>query len=345
METFILTGIGVIVVLLLLLLMRKPPQGGEVKMEAILAQRFLEFQQNIHREMDESRSQMEESRTVIDRHALKTMENIQSMGTTIAKIIQQKEEAQKLGQSLRDLLQGPKLRGSYGETILEEMLDKVLPRGIWEKQYCIDGQERVDAVIRFKDVVVPVDAKFPRDAYQRYLAADTPVEKSKFWKEHEAAVKTQIKSIAGKYIKPEKGTTDFALMFIPSEAVYYETIAEKNYLGEPSDLCEFAQGKKVIPVSPNTFYAFLQIVLMGIRNIKMIRNAKVLQENLSRLQRSFEFFYNKYDEIGKSVTRAAEAYRIGDGHIQGYKRQLESTLQFEGLNEEPASSSEQSHLK
>lgn len=223
----------------------------------------------------------------------------------------------------------PKLRGSYGETILEEMLERVLPKGIWEKQFCIDGREAVDAIVRFKDVIIPIDSKFPRDDYRRYLEAKDDATKSRCWKAYEAAVKTQIKSIASKYIKPEKGTSDFALMFIPSDATYYETIAEKNYLGETSKLYEYAQQNRVVPVSPNTFYAFLQIIIAGIRQLDIITSAKKLHESLSTMQKSFEFFFNKFEDIGKHLDKASESYQIGEKHIQTYKKKLDTTLQLE----------------
>ena len=255
------------------------------------------------------------------------------VGEAIQKLTQQQEEAQRLGQSLKDLLQAPKLRGTYGEAILEEMLDRVLPAGIWERQYSIGGGERVDCVVRFKDVVVPIDAKFPRDDYMRYMEAESLEERATHWRAFEEAVRKQIASIQTKYVKPESGTSEFALMFIPSEAIYYETIAEKNHIGEPSRIMEYAQDHHVFPVSPNTFYAFLQVVVLTIRNVEVFNNARKLQQGLAELQKSFDFFYSKYEEIGRRVTQTSEAYRVGDGHIERFKRRLDSTLQLEGLEE------------
>ena len=255
------------------------------------------------------------------------------VGEAIQKLTQQQEDAQRLGQSLKDLLQAPKLRGSYGEAILEEMLGRVLPAGIWERQYSISGGEKVDCVVRFRDVVVPIDAKFPRDDYMRYMEAESPEERATHWRAFEEAVRKQIASIQTKYIRPESGTSEFALMFIPSEAIYYETIAERNHIGEPSRIMEYAQDHHVFPVSPNTFYAFLQVVVLTIRNVEVFNNARKLQQGLAELQKSFDFFYSKHEEIGRRVTQTSEAYRVGDGHIERFKRRLDSTLQLEGLEE------------
>ena len=126
---------------------------------------------------------IEDARGVISDHAVRTIESIKDLGENLSKLTQQQEEAQKLGQSLKDLLQAPKLRGNYGETILEEMLDRVLPKGIWERQYLIEGREMVDCVVKYRDVVVPIDAKFPRDDYLRYIEASSPETKSAYWKD------------------------------------------------------------------------------------------------------------------------------------------------------------------
>jgi DNA recombination protein RmuC len=257
------------------------------------------------------------------------------VGEAIQKLTQQQEEAQRLGQSLKDLLQAPKLRGTYGEAILEEMLGRVLPVGIWERQYSIGGGEKVDCVVKFKDVVVPIDAKFPRDDYMRYVEAESVEERATHWRAFEEAVRKQIASIQTKYIKPENGTSEFALMFIPSEAIYYETIAEKNHLGEPSRIMEYAQDHHVFPVSPNTFYAFLQVVILTIRNVEVFNNARKLQQGLAELQKSFDFFYTKYEEVGRRITQTSEAYRVGNDHVERYKRRLDTTLQLEGFQEPP----------
>lgn len=328
---FMVVGVIIIGLLAFIIYLLSRPKSEDVssKVDALLSEKFLNFQSNIDNKLDRTRSEVERSKDVLSESFRDTVKQMSNLQKIIQKMSQQQEEAQKLGQSLKDILQVPKLRGSYGETILEEMLERVLPKGIWEKQFCIDGREAVDAIVRFKDVIIPIDSKFPRADYRRYLEAEDDAERQRHWRAYEAAVKLQIKSIASKYIKPEKGTSDFALMFIPSDATYYETIAEKNYLGETSKLYEFAQQNHVVPVSPNTFYAFLQIIIAGIRQLEIITSAKKLHENLSTMQKSFEFFFNKFEDIGKHLDKASESYQIGEKHIQSYKKKLDNTLQLE----------------
>ncbi len=310
-------------------------QAAPDKMEAAMGRNFLQFQQHIQETMQTTRQEVERSKDVLSENAIETQKSLGDMGKAIQNLIRQQEAAQEIGESLKNLLQPPALRGSYGEQILEEMLDRILPRGIWERQYSIDGNVRVDAVVKFKDVVIPIDAKFPRDDYGRYLRAEEVDDQKAHWKAFEDAVKRQIKSISDKYVKPELGTTDFALMFIPSDAIYYEAIANRNQLGELSSIPEYAESKHVFPVSPNTFFAFLKTVIHGIRNAEITENARHLQQGLAKLERNFELFFKKFQEVGKGVDKAAEAYRVGEGHLEKFRRELETTLSLELPEKEP----------
>ncbi|NQT32411.1 MAG: DNA recombination protein RmuC [Candidatus Omnitrophica bacterium] len=297
--------------------------------EAILNEKFISFSDNIRETMDTTRREVEKSKDVLSHNALKTLEHISSMNTTVGDLVKQQEKAEKLGQSLEYLLQAPKLRGNYGETVLEEMLERVLPKGMWQRQYQIEGAEKVDAVVKYKDVVIPIDSKFPKDDYQKYLAATDTQEKKEHWANYEKALKVQINSIKDKYIKPEKGTTEFALLFIPSEAIYYETIAEKNYLDDPCLIYEYASDRKVMPVSPNTFYAFLNVIILGVRNIEIAKEARKLQAMLTKVEKDFGFFYQNYESIGKALEKASKCYDTGNDQVQRFKKNLDSTLKFE----------------
>jgi len=331
LEWGIFTALIIIIVLIIMLLLKRNVTSTSEKINILLKEQFLDFQTRIHTELNSTRQEVSQSKDIISKNTIKALETIKSMGETINKITHQQEEAQKFGQSLKDLLQAPKLRGNYGETILEEMLERVLPKDIWESQCTIDEQKQVDAVVKMRGIVIPIDAKFPRDNYRRYIESSSLEEKERYWKSHEADVKRQAKEISSKYIKPEKGTSDFALMFIPSEAIYYETIAEKNYLGKPSKIYEYCQQHKVIPVSPNTFYAFLQVIVIGIRNLEIIKSARQLQEGLSSIEKSFDFFYKHYLNIGDQIDKAAKSFDLGREHITRYKSRLDKTLKIESL--------------
>ncbi|MCK5451432.1 MAG: DNA recombination protein RmuC [Candidatus Omnitrophica bacterium] len=331
MEIMIITLLAILVLLIGGLLWRfshSERKGSEI--ETVLNDKFIDFSDRVRKAMEDTRKEVGQSNEVLSKNAIDTLKNINDMNKTINNLVVQQEKAEKLGQSLEYLLQTPKLRGNYGETVLEEMLERILPnKSMWEKQFSIEGGEKVDAVVKYRDVVVPIDSKFPRDDYQKYLAVSDPQEKKLHWANYEKALKVQINSIKDKYIKPEKGTTEFALLFIPSESIYYETIAEKNYVGDPCKIYEYATERKVIPVSPNTFYAFLQVVILGIRNIEIVKDAKKLQELLSKIGKDFDLFYKKFENIGKNLENAAESYKIGDGHVRRFRRNLDTTLKLD----------------
>ena len=296
--------------------------------------------------INSTRTSVEGAKDVMTDRTIQALDRIKESDDILKKLLEQQESAQRLGESLKDLLQGPKLRGNYGEVILEEMLERILPRGTWKRQYLIGGQDRVDCVVLLREIVIPIDSKFPRDDYMRYVRSETKEESSYHWKAFENSVKRQINDIQSKYVKPELGTAEFALMFIPSEAIYYETIAEENYLGDPTAILEYAPSHRVFPVSPNTFYAFLQVVVLAIRNVEIIKSAKKLQQSLSDLERSFDQFYSKYQDMGRRINQAAEAYRIGDDHVQRYRKRVDATLQLQQNDSlgamEPIASSEES---
>ncbi len=336
MEITVMILLAVLVVLVAFLIWRtRPTEDRKDRFELLLNEKLVSFQDRIRQTMDNTRQEVERSKDVLSSNALKTLEHIKNMSDTVGSLVKQQEKAQQLGQSLEYLLQAPKLRGNYGETVLEEMLERILPKGIWQRQYPLEGGEKVDAAVIYRDVIIPIDSKFPKEDYQKYLAASDPREKKAHWANYEKALKVQINSIKDKYIKPEKGTTEFALLFVPSESIYYETIAEKNYLGDPCQIYEYATEKKVIPVSPNTFYAFLHVVMLGVRNIEIVKEAKQLQESLTRVERDFDFFYKKFEVIGKALDQASEAYRVGDGHVRRFKKDLDSTLELDtGLQDE-----------
>jgi DNA recombination protein RmuC len=297
-------------------------------LDLLIKNTLLEFRGQIQDSVNTTRREMTDAREDINKSTRETLKLMTEMRSTVEKIISQQEEANRLGRSLKDILQAPKIRGSYGETILEEMLDKVLPRGMWSRQYRLGEGAVVDIAIHYRDIIIPIDAKFPRDNYIRYLNSEDPRDREAFWKQFERDVILRIREIA-KYIAPDKGTTDFALMFIPSEAVYYETIAEKNHLGHSSRILEEAEKHKIMPVSPATFYAFLQIILSGIRNLEVLRQARDIQERLVKLHTKFDLFYRHYENVGKELDKASEAYRKGDRHITMFKRELDSTVQME----------------
>lgn len=223
--------------------------------------------------------------------------------------------------SLQEILRAPKLRGGLGEFLLEDLLVQVLPPDHVSTQYRFRSGEKADAVIKLGNSLVPVDAKFPLENFKRALAAATDEERARAKKQFTTDVKKHIDAIAQKYILPDEGTYDFALMYIPAENVYYETIIKDESAGEKS-LSEYALGKRVIPVSPGSFYAYLQAIVLGLKGMKVEERAKEIIRYLSRLQGDFARFRDDFDLVGKHLGHAQSSYQSADKRIEQFGQKL-----------------------
>jgi DNA recombination protein RmuC len=225
--------------------------------------------------------------------------------------------------SLQEILGAPKLRGGLGEYFLEDLLGQILPARHFTVQHGFKSGEKVDAVIRLGNSLVPVDAKFPLENFKRLMEATADDEKSRIKKQFAADVKKHIDGIAGKYILPDEGTYDFALMYIPAENVYYETIIKDEALGE-RNLSQYALGKRVIPVSPNSFYAYLQAIVLGLKGMKIDDRAREVLQYLARLQGDFARFREEFDLVGKHLNHAQSSYQTSDKRLEQFGQKLVS---------------------
>lgn len=219
--------------------------------------------------------------------------------------------------SLQELLRAPKFRGQMGETFLENLLSQVLPKDHYEIQYRFKTSEAVDAVIRLGERLVPVDAKFSLENFQKMIEAPDEQTKNASRRKFLQDAKNRIDEIATKYILPQENTYDFALMYIPAENVYYEMIIK-------DDLLSYCMSKKVIPVSPNTFYAYLQIICLGLRGLKIEENAKTILKNLSAISIDFKKFKEEFDILGTHIVNANTKYSDSQNRLEKFTDKLSS---------------------
>jgi DNA recombination protein RmuC len=223
--------------------------------------------------------------------------------------------------SLQEILRAPKLRGGLGEFLLEDLLAQVLPPDHFSTQYSFRSGEKADAVIKLGNSLVPVDAKFPLENFKRALQAASDEERTRAKKQFTADVKKHIDAIAQKYILPDEGTYDFALMYIPAENVYYETIIKDESAGEKS-LSEYALSKRVMPVSPGSFYAYLQAIVLGLKGMKVEERAKEIIRYIGRLQGDFTRFRDEFDLLGKHLGHAQSSYQNADRRLEQFGQKL-----------------------
>jgi DNA recombination protein RmuC len=217
--------------------------------------------------------------------------------------------------SLQDILKNPKQRGVLGEYYLEAVLQNVLPPRSYQLQYGFKDGTIVDAVIFIKDKIIPIDSKFSLENYNRIINENDPLEKERLEKLFKQDLKTRIDETS-KYIKPSENTMDFAFMFIPAEAIYYDLLINKIGAVQVNtrDLIEYAfKDKKVIIVSPTSFFAYLQTVLQGLRALQIEESAKEIRKRVEQLQKhlmSYDSYMLKLGaNLGTSVNMYNTAYK------------------------------------
>lgn len=224
--------------------------------------------------------------------------------------------------SLQEILRSPKLRGGFGEFFLGDLLSQTLPPDHFTMQFGFRSGEKVDAVIKLGGSLVPVDSKFPLENFRRILEGVTEEEKTKARRQFVADVKKHIDAIATKYILPDEGTYDFALMYIPAENVYYETIIKDDAFGGERSLSQYALAKRVIPVSPNSFYAYLQAIVLGLKGMKIEERAKEILQYLSRLDGDFAKFKDEFQLIGKHLGHAQSSFQSAEKRLDQFGQKL-----------------------
>ena len=212
-------------------------------------------------------------------------------------------------QSLQDILKNPKQRGILGEYYLETVLKNVLPPDSYQIQYPFKDGTIVDAVVFINKRIIPIDSKFSLENYNRIIEARNPEERKKYESMFISDLKIRIEETA-KYVKPEENTMDFAFMFIPSEAVYYDLLINKvgAVTDETNSLIYYAGKKKVIVVSPTSFLAYLQTVLQGLRNQKISEQAKEIIKEVERLSRHLWTYSEYMKKLGNHLGTTVNVY-------------------------------------
>jgi len=216
------------------------------------------------------------------------------------------------------------------------LLGQILPPQHFSAQYSFRSGEKVDAVIKLGGSLVPVDSKFPLENFKRILEATADDDKTRAKRQFVGDVRKHIDAIAAKYIVPDEGTYDFALMYVPAEHVYYETIIKDELPGE-KNLSQYALSKRVIPVSPNCFYAYLQVIILGLKGMKIEERAKEIIQYLNRLQGDFSKFRDDFGLVGKHLGHVQSTYQNAEKRLDQFGQKLLCADAAPGELPEPSS--------
>ena len=206
-------------------------------------------------------------------------------------------EVSRSMKDLQDYLKSPKLRGNIGEQVLSDLIAQMFPKNSYHLQFRFKTGQIVDAAIKTQAGILPIDSKFPMENFQKMYQTASPSEKSTYKNLFIRDVKKHLKDISGKYILPNEGTLDFALMYIPSESIYYEIVNEEEILSLAREL-------RVYPVSPTTLYAHLQTILLSLEGQKIAGKTNEVFSLLRAVQKDYEKLNENFLLMGKHLTNA-----------------------------------------
>lgn len=254
-------------------------------------------------------------------------ERLDNAARVISQVQKNIGEMSEIGRGMKDLqefLRSPKLRGNIGEQVLKELLGQMLPKQSFHLQYSFKSGTIVDAAIKTGAGIIPVDSKFPMENFRKMTAAKDDAEKKVAEKDFIKDVKKHLDDISTKYILTEEGTIDYALMYIPSEAVYYEIVNN-------SDLFDYSSKKRVLPVSPVTFYAYLRAILMSFEGQKIEQRAQQILGTIKAIQKDYTKVEDNLSVLGRHLQNA---YNQMSNVLSGFNLLGQKLTSAQSLGEE-----------
>jgi DNA recombination protein RmuC len=299
-----------------------------LKISASVNQQLALVTQQLNERLKETSQALQDAnKTVGERldSATKVFGDVQKSLGRLEETHKQIYEISKDISSLQELLRAPKFRGEIGETLLGRLLEDILPKENIRLQHRFKSGDIADAAIVIGQSLISIDAKFPLENFKRSQEAASEDERKSTYRVFIRDVKGRIDEVASKYILPDEGTFDFALMYIPAEAVYYQ-------ISRDEELGAYAKSRKIIFVSPNTFYAYLQAILYGLRGINIQRNIQKIFSELGRLQLDFKKFQEDFDLVGGHLSNAAKKYTEAKTKLETFTDKLSSTAQSKQID-------------
>ncbi len=319
---FVIIGIIIVLGFILILFFFNKKLAGLEKNKPDAA--LLEWLRSMQSTIDSSSTHMVKT---LQENSKQLNERLDRAATVIRDVGHEVGQMSEIGRSmkeLQDFLKSPKLRGNIGEQVLKDLISQMFPKNSFHIQYQFKSGERVDAAIQTDAGILPIDSKFPMENFQKMSKAENNIDKKLFEKEFAKDIKKHIIDIANKYILPEEGTMDFALMYVPSESVYYELV---NML----DIMDFAKQSRVYVVSPTTLYAHLQTILLAFEGKKIESRSRDLFKMLRALQVDFHKVEENMAVLGRHINNTSSQFANVNTGFSQIGQKINSTKNLDRL--------------
>ena len=286
----------------------------------LLQQQLDALRSELARHVEHQSERLEHAQDTMGHRLLEASHSVAEVREQLGILQQATHRVIEVGKSvvnIENLLRAPKLRGVLGESFLAEILKQALPTALFELQHAFPGGERVDAIVRIGDSLLPVDAKFPLDNLRRSLEAESESEALSFRRAFARDFRKHVDDVARKYIRPEQGTLSLAFLYIPAESVYHDAV-----LGD-WPLAEYALSRRVIPTGPLGFYAFLQTVVLGARAIAVPHQAKAILAGLDQMALELEQVEEEMARLARHLELARSTAGQAGRRIEGLTETLD----------------------
>ncbi len=278
--------------------------------------------------------QLKDSRESVERSTHAVHQQVQGFTTGLTQLsenLKQVHESVKNVSSFQDIFKSPKLRGIWGEASLENTLSQYFSKDAYELQHYFSSGEAVDAILRLPNsLLLPIDSKFNWENFEKMVNVENDIQKDQYRKIFFSDVKKKIDEISSKYILPSEGTTDFALMYVPAETVYYEIINNIKDVDIPA----YARGKKVILTSPNTFFLSVSAISHWTKDVQLSKQTKEIMKRLERIATDGHKLGDDFRRLGKHLSDAHSSYEDSEKRLTLLTDRVENVIEIGGKEED-----------